>query len=100
MLADDTITCEDAMRLAESEDTLSLEKFLIAQNNFHLHFAKNFIGDAYRTQEPYEKALKNSIDFCNISYYLMFVDSSDVPLLYKAYKIMRPFAATNWEMFM
>lgn len=99
-----------AIRASSEEYLLSFEKFLRVHNNFRLHFTDNLFGDMYRRQAAYRKCKRahkkhrhTRSNFCKLSLYLRVnvCNSSDryYEMLYKAYVMMRPFAASNREMF-
>lgn len=95
--------CNEWVQIAKTKELLTLENFILVKNNFHLHFENNFIGHIYREQRTYKKCTENDPDFCKLAVYL--ITRGDHPsclyiaLLYKAYKMMRPYAESNWEMF-
>lgn len=97
------IDADEAMRICSIEPVLSFENFVRVRNNFRLHFVKTWIGGVYRKQEAYRKCREKHPDFCNLVRYSR--DRCDHPQdvyvvgLYKAYKMMRPYASSNWEMF-
>ncbi|MCK9344806.1 MAG: hypothetical protein M0P64_01615 [Candidatus Pacebacteria bacterium] len=102
---------DDAKRMSEGNYVLSFEKFLKVHNNFRLHFARNFFGEIYRKQPAYRKCKKahrghrkTRNNFCWVALRLITSGraTSDCyhALLYKAYVMMRPYASSNWEMFM
>ena len=101
----------EAKALSETEYFLSFENFLKCNNNFGLHFVNNLTGNIYRRQSAYRKCEKAYAsnhcakpNFCKLTLQLSIYSkfrSGDEYLekLYHAYKIMRPFAASNWEIF-
>lgn len=97
------ISMDESLRICEAEEILSFNNFLEVKNNFHGHFYRNFMGEIYRTQSAYKKCYEANKDFRELSSQLMQYDdySSDDSLmkLYEAYKMMCPYAETNWEMF-
>lgn len=97
------LTGDEVMRICNAEEILNFEDFARVRNNFYLYFARNFTGDIYRKQEAYTKCLKAHPEFCKLARYLRARSdrfSNDYTSeLYKAYKMMRPYAESNWEMF-
>lgn len=97
--------------LSETEYFLSYENFLTCQNNFRLHFIDNWAGNIYRAQSAFQKCMKtrknNSCAKPNFpklvlqltAYYSEKNSDEYLGKLYQAYKMMRPFAQSNWEMF-
>lgn len=102
-------TGEEAKALSATAYFLSFEDFLKCSNNFRLHFVHNWAGNIYRRQSAYRKCKKAyqgnhcaKPNFCKLTLQLGASDCrSDGYLekLYHAYRMMRPFAASNWEMF-
>lgn len=97
--------CDEAMRICDKEKILCFESFLRVKNNFQLHFTVGFCGDIYRKQNAYRKCAVARKDFCSLVQRLMqlgerhlYTDECQLEL-YEAYKMMRPYAETNWEMF-
>lgn len=95
--------CDEWMRISKTKELLSLENFVLVRNNFHLHFANNFVGRIYREQYAYQECVKNNPDFCKLAVYLIargdYSSCLYMALLYNAYKMMRPYATSNWELF-
>lgn len=100
----------EAKALSETAYFLSFGDFLKCSNNFFVHFANNWAGNIYRRQSAYRKCKKAyqsnhcaKPNFCKLTLQLSIHSEcrSDEYLnkLYHAYKMMRPFAASNWEMF-
>lgn len=101
---------DDAKALSETEYFLTYENFLKCHNNFRLHFVDNWIGNIYRQQNAFQKCAQvhqqNTCAkpiFSKLTLYLTVHSKSNsneyLQQLYKAYKLMRPFAQSNWEMF-
>lgn len=101
---------DEAEALSQTAYFLSFENFLKCKNNFHLHFVNNWEGNMYRQQPAYrrcEKVYQSNCcakpNFWKLTLQLTMRSgcNSDEHLnkLYHAYKMMRPFATSNWEMF-
>lgn len=100
-----TVTCDEMVRISEAEQVLSFENFVQVMNNFRLHFcATGFCGNLYRGQSAYCACMKSAPGFRRLAYCLRGLEKHNTgnyfKKLYKAYKMMRPYASSNWEMFM
>lgn len=93
---------DEAIQVCNKEQVLSFRDFVRVKNNFALHFVKTWIGDAYRKQDAYQRCMEEDPSFRTLAERLAgcagAVDSR-LRDLYKAYKLMRPYAQSNWEMF-
>lgn len=95
--------CDEWIRISKTEEVLSFDKFMRVKNNFHLHFVVNFVGCIYRTQDAFQKCVKDNSGFHRVVQWLnipLNYSSDEYPIkLYEAYKMMREYAKSNWEMF-
>ena len=90
--------------LCDSNEVLSFAVFCQVMNNFRLHFTKGALCMGIYCKNPaYAKCIEVNSDFRKLAYLLRGRKNrhSDNYLkkLYKAYKMMRSYAASNWEMF-
>jgi hypothetical protein len=102
--------------MANKDPLLTLEEFTGKgprgnpgrRNNFHLHFqgepGKHWMGDIYRKNVPYRECMRaRGKEFANLARWLQQQDDKYSPeyieKLYEAYKLMHPFAESNWQMF-
>lgn len=97
------ISTDEILLICEAEEILSYSNFLKTKNSFHAHFYRNFTGRIYRTQSAYKKCYKASEYFRKLAAQLKkrndYYSADFLFKLYEAYKLMRPYAASNWEMF-
>ncbi|HBH71380.1 MAG: hypothetical protein UU88_C0011G0009 [Parcubacteria group bacterium GW2011_GWC1_42_11] len=95
--------CDEWMRISKTNELLGPECFVLVKNNFHLHFANNFVGRIYREQNAYKECFKGNSNFPRLAEYLIARGNRPsiiyIALLYEAYKMMRIYAESNWEMF-
>lgn len=95
--------CNEWAEISKTKELLSIENFVLVKNNFHLHFANNFVGDIYREQRAYKKCFKDNPDFCKLAVHLATCSSYSsclrIALLYEAYKMMHTYAESNWKLF-
>lgn len=91
---------------------LGFDTFTERQNNFYLHFVgepgSHFVGDIYRSQEPYRRAC-SSRRFARLATQLRATVVGGTPQaewpadyqreLYRAYLLMHPFAADDALLF-
>lgn len=103
MLGIEPIIGDEAECMSDTEVVLSFEVFVKIKNNFQCHFFKNWVGHCYRTQSAYQKCKMAHPNFCELAQYLMarceYLSDVYIEELYEAYKMMRPYATSNWEMF-
>jgi hypothetical protein len=88
---------------------LDFEDFCRCRNNFALHFAgeenePHLMGDIYRARWAFYTAMAQDAEFLSIAAQLRGItdqDLSEVRLrqMYEAYKHMRAYAESDWELF-
>lgn len=98
------LDCDESVQVCVLHEVLSFDIFLLVKNNFQLHFETNWAGDLYRKQDAYCQCIKSNRSFGSLARRLRrhskFGLENYLPELYEAYKMMRPYAQSNWEMFM
>lgn len=103
MLNDESAYAE-VLRVCRKQEILSFRTFVLVKNNFQLHFETNWVGRLYRKQDAYCMCEINVQGFSELAGRLRrrarFGFENYLPDLYEAYKMMRPYAQSNWEMFM
>ena len=91
--------------MPNTDPILDPEEFHKRRNNFALHFAgkpgEHLMGDIYRRQEHYQECMKaHPEEFGKLSAELYDVRDDNSPeyidKLYEAYKMMHPYAQSDW----
>ena len=108
---------QESSNQSEEQPILSFEEFssrdhpghsdLPHYSNFWLYFGSGFCGEAYRTSEVYKKLADEhpelAASLCNKIQNLPYITSENLkPFdedLYKAYKIMRSYGASDRNLF-